>query len=345
LYSDPLRLKQILLNLVSNAVKFTATGQVQIVVTTTISPASEPLLRVDVIDTGVGLAPDHLEHIFEAFSQADSTTTRRYGGTGLGLHISQALARMLGGDITVRSQLGEGCVFTVTVATSAPATSAPPWPAPATLSPPSPEPDDAGLRREHPGLEAPAPLSAVVEGARSPAPSESRPAPASSVPARASVSAPPTHSVDAMAEKLPLAGLRIFVAEDGVDNQRLLRFHLTRGGATVTVFGDGAQCLSAMTVDGTLTGAIDTGHGAPCELVLTDMQMPEMDGYTLASTLRARGWDRPVIALTAHAMGGDEARCLEAGCDAYVSKPFNRTQLIEACQAALARYSLARTPA
>ncbi len=148
-----------------------------------------------------------------------------------------------------------------------------------------------------------------------------------------------------MAEKLPLAGLRIFVAEDGVDNQRLLRFHLTRGGATVTVFGDGAQCLSAMTVDGTLTGAIDTSHGAPCELVLTDMQMPEMDGYTLASTLRARGWDRPVIALTAHAMGGDEARCLEAGCDAYVSKPFNRTQLIEACQDALARYSLARTPA
>lgn len=166
MYSDPLRLKQILLNLVSNAVKFTATVQVQIVVTTIASPANETLLRVDVIDTGVGLAPDHLEHIFEAFSEADSTMTRRYGGTGLGLHISRALARMLGGD-----------------------------------------------------------------------------------------------------------------------------------------------------------------------------------GYTLASTLRARGWDRPVIALTAHAMGGDEARCLEAGCDAYVSKPFNRTQLIEACRAALARHSLARTPA
>ncbi|MBT9560977.1 MAG: response regulator [Myxococcales bacterium] len=336
IYSDPLRLKQIILNLVSNAVKFTSTGQVRIVATTTVSSAHEPLLQVEVIDTGVGLGADHLEHIFEAFSQADSTTTRRYGGTGLGLHISQALTRMLGGDITVRSRLGEGSVFTVTVATSAAGL----------LSPAPMETSERAPRHDAPVREA---LGSPQVAEEKPATGEPRVGTDSAASVMAEVADASPGSGVAAAERPPLMGLRIFVAEDGLDNQRLLRFHLTRGGATVTVFGNGAQCLSAMTVDGTLTGAIAQGGDAPCELVLTDMQMPEMDGYTLASSLRARGWTRPIVALTAHAMGGDEARCMEAGCDGYVSKPFNRQQLIDACRSAIANpraaYSFARTPA
>jgi PAS domain S-box-containing protein len=116
IYSDPLRMRQILINLVGNAIKFTETGSVRLVARLVDGPHPSPLFRIDVVDTGVGLSPAEIGKLFRPFNQADSSTTRRFGGTGLGLTISKRLAQMLGGDITVRSEPGRGSTFSVTLA-------------------------------------------------------------------------------------------------------------------------------------------------------------------------------------------------------------------------------------
>jgi CheY-like chemotaxis protein len=128
--------------------------------------------------------------------------------------------------------------------------------------------------------------------------------------------------------------VRVFVAEDGIDNQRLVRFHLERAGAEVRMFDNGRTILEALTSDGTVDGPLMPT--SPCDVVLTDMQMPELDGYRLAGMLRSKGWTGPIVALTAHAMAGDAERCLAAGCDRYVSKPIHRETLIGACARAAA---------
>lgn len=127
----------------------------------------------------------------------------------------------------------------------------------------------------------------------------------------------------------PLAGMRILLAEDGPDNVRLIRHHLQRAGAEVDVACDGHQAVTMLCQDGSVDGPLV--EPPAYDIVLSDMQMPIMDGYQTASLLRSKGWCRPIIALTAHAMSGDRERCFAAGCDGYVTKPIDRLQLIQAC--------------
>ena len=274
--SDPMRLRQILVNLVGNAIKFTEHGEVRIVVGT-----DADHLFFEIRDTGIGIAETQQAGLFQAFTQADSSTTRKHGGTGLGLHISQRLASMLGGRITVQSEPGRGSTFRLSIRAER-------WP---------------GARDLYAGPINPAP------GAAAPA-------------------------VQAGADVRPLEGLRILLAEDGPDNTRLITFHLRRAGAEVIAVENGRLAMERLTVDQSADGELH--NRSDIDLIITDIQMPEMDGYELAGLLRRRGWDRPIIALTAHAMAGDRERCLAAGCDAYCTKPVQATELVEACRGTLA---------
>jgi signal transduction histidine kinase/CheY-like chemotaxis protein len=265
---DPTRLRQILLNLVGNAVKFTTTGAVRIL-TGTEDGCQGPVLYVDIEDTGPGMIPEQCKSLFQPFCQADETVTRTHGGTGLGLVICRRLADLMDGDVILkRSQFGVGSSFR---------------------------------------LELPLDISSdetLVTTLRTPGLAESE----------------KDHSVKQNSLRL---SARVLLAEDGLDNQRLITFHLSKAGATVDVADDGQVALQKIEV------AIR--QGAPYDLLVTDMQMPVMDGYTLAETLREKSVDIPIIALTAHAMAEDRDKCLRAGCDDYAIKPLDKTALIETC--------------
>jgi len=266
--TDPTRLRQILLNLVGNAIKFTPRGSVRLEV----GPVEDTRLCFEVIDTGIGLDAEQQARLFTAFSQADASTTRRFGGTGLGLAISKRLAGMLGGDLRVRSVPGEGSTFTLTIDVGS----------------------LAGVRL----LDRPPEVRAAAE----------RPEP----------------SAD---ERQALRG-RILLAEDGLDARRLLARHLRAAGAEVETAENGlVACELALRA---------AEAGAPYDLILMDMQMPELDGYAAAARLRAAGYRGPIVALTAHAMEDERARCLGAGCDGFATKPILRRTLIEVARAYLA---------
>ena len=267
--TDPVRLRQILVNLVGNAVKFTEVGCITIALSC--DPAVS-LLRFDVIDTGIGISPEDCERLFGAFEQADASTSRRFGGTGLGLRISRRLAEMLGGRIAVASSPGSGSTFSVTIGTG----------------------DLTDVQLVAPDAE--------------PAFAEPHPLPAP------------------VPKALPLAGIRVLFAEDGPDNQRLIGFQLRKAGALVTIVENGRQAVESLTAGGSLDGPCI--EPPPFDVVLSDMQMPVMDGYDAARTLRSLGCRLPIIALTAHAMRGDAERCLAAGCDVYATKPIDRERLV-----------------
>ncbi len=276
--TDPARLRQILINLLGNAIKFTPRGHVRVVVRQAPTPAGRPGLAVDVEDTGIGLTEEQMTRLFQPFTQADTSTTRVFGGTGLGLTISRRLARLLGGDVSVRSTAGMGSVFTVFVETG--------------------PLDGVPMLNPHEAREL----------AERTATDDSRSASSGSGP-------PPSNS---LAEPL---SARILIAEDGPDNQRLLRHILTRAGAHVTIAGNGK-----LAVDMALAQA---GTNQAFDVVLMDMQMPVMSGYEAARTLRAAGYEGPIIALTANAMSGDREKCLAAGCNDYTVKPIRRAELLE----------------
>jgi len=255
--TDPTRVKQILINLVENAIKFTDSGEVRIVVG--LLP-DESRLRIDVVDTGPGIPDEMVDRLFQPFTQADSSVTRRFGGSGLGLSICRALSRMLGGDVTVETRRGEGSTFTVTIATG-------------TLE---------GVEMFEPGLK-PAGLRFDAGDIR------------------------------------PLS-CHILVVDDRRDMRYLAQHMLEEAGARVSLAGDGREALEEV--------AAAEAQGAPFDIVLLDMQMPVLDGYAAAKALRERGFDKPIIALTANAMRSDERRCLESGCDDYLSKPLSRSTLV-----------------
>jgi signal transduction histidine kinase/CheY-like chemotaxis protein len=260
--TDPLRLRQILINLVGNAVKFTEKGSIRVVVQQEGETDGCGKLRFDVIDTGIGIADDHTAKLFQPFSQVDSSTQRRFGGTGLGLAISKRLAMMLGGDIAVSSVFGKGTTFSLTIEMS-PLNDVPP----------------------------PQPSAHVAE-----------------------------QSTAAEGDPSKL-NCRILLAEDGLDNQRLISFLLEKVGAEVVVAEDGQKAVD-------LVGCED-GTDQGFDLILMDMQMPVMDGYEATRRLRAGGYRGPIIALTAHAMKEARQKCMNAGCDNYLAKPINRASLLQ----------------
>ncbi|MCU0718928.1 MAG: ATP-binding protein, partial [Pirellula sp.] len=271
--SDPTRIRQILMNLIGNAIKFTEKGEVSL----DVSFSSEPLPHISFVvrDTGIGMTPQQIDGLFSTFYQADASMTRRFGGSGLGLQISKRLALMLGGDLTVQSAFGIGSQFVFIL-----------------------------------------PVSEI--GTKSPTDtSESAP------------DSPTTVTSKGEAGNKPLLGVRILLAEDGVDNQKLIAFHLSKAGADVTIAQNGKEAVQSLTIDGTLDGPLTMPY--PFDLLLTDMQMPEMDGYTATKLLRSKDCGLPIIALTANAMLSDVQMCINAGCNEHVSKPVNRKQLIEIC--------------
>jgi signal transduction histidine kinase/CheY-like chemotaxis protein len=262
--TDPLRLRQVLVNLVGNAIKFTDQGEVCLAVRTSVE-GGRPRLCFDVIDTGIGMSEEQLGKLFQPFSQVDVSSTRRFGGAGLGLCISKHLAVALGGDIGVCSKPGEGSVFTVTV--------------------------DPG----------PADELHFVEVTRESTVQQSQTAwPA---------------DTDAIA----LHG-RVLLAEDGPDNRRLITRVLTHAGAEVTAVENGQLAVESA------LAARDAGR--PFDVILMDMQMPVLDGYDAARELRRQGYTGPIVALTAHAMAEDSGRCRNAGCNDYLSKPFQSQALL-----------------
>lgn len=258
--SDPVRLKQAIVNLVGNAIKFTRAGSVVLEVA---GEKSEQQLVFRVVDTGPGLTPEECDRLFQPFTQSDVTTTRKFGGTGLGLAITRSLSELLGGHVTVQSTPGKGSTFTLTVATGS--TDLVSW-----IS-------AMGRSTE----------SEVIQ------------------PTARIVIDPPA---------------RILLVEDGPDNQRLVSHILRSAGAVVTIASNGQEGVDAA------WEAFESG--SPFDLILMDMQMPIMDGYSATRLLRARGYSRPIVALTAHAMKGEIERTAQAGCDAYLPKPIPRDLLI-----------------
>ena len=255
--SDPVRLKQCLINLINNAVKFTDQGHIHVNVYTR-QVDDIPYICFDVEDTGIGIPSDRLNSIFEEFAQLESGTTRRFDGTGLGLAITKQLAHLLGGELTVTSEIGKGSVFSLVV--------------PAGVDPTSHSiPDKCDSRSE----------------------------------------SEPTFDED----RTVFSG-KILVAEDVKTNQVLIRLLLERFGLQVTIAQDGVE-------------AVDQAINNTFDLIVMDMQMPNMNGYDATRSLREKGITTPIVALTAYAMKGDDKKCLEAGCDDYLCKPIVRERLLQ----------------
>ncbi|MEM7234860.1 MAG: ATP-binding protein [Planctomycetota bacterium] len=295
--SDPTRLRQVLLNLVGNAIKFTESGSVRVVMELAgvpVETSEHPRLRWHVIDTGIGLGEEELASLFQPFTQADESMTRKYGGTGLGLAISRRLAELLGGTVSVVSEKGKGSTFTIEIDSGDLSTVAL-LETPKIRAEKAAPPSEASDRGEDSALssEVADPLSWEK----------------------------PSPTKTAKKRKGPKISGRVLLVEDGPDNQRLIAFVLEKAGATVEVAENGRIGLDRA------RAAWESEE--PFDVVLMDMQMPEMDGYTATSLLRKAQYPYPVVALTAHAMAGDRERCLDAGCDDFTTKPIDRVGLIE----------------
>ena len=263
--TDAVRLRQTLVNLTGNALKFTESGGVQIIARLIDLPEGQRL-SIAVRDSGIGIPEQAIARIFTPFSQADNSITRRFGGTGLGLSISRQLAEALGGGISVHSVPSEGSTFTVTI--------------------------DPGPLAGIPLLDAATALARV---------SEQTPE------SKATGSLPPA---------------RILVADDGPSNRKLVQLVLRRAGVEVLAVENGAQ-------------AVEQALSQAWDVILMDMQMPVLDGYAATTKLRQAGCQIPIIALTAHAMQGDEAKCRAAGCTGFLTKPINIDQLLATLAAVL----------
>ena len=295
--SDGFRAKQALVNLVGNAIKFTTSGSVEIRLSC-IRTAGR--LTFEVIDTGIGMTDDQTAAIFQPFSQADSTMTRRFGGTGLGLTITREIARLLGGDASVTSEPGLGSTFSLSIETG-------------------PLDDVAFVlsRDELADSESTDSPSNQTESASSKGQNELAKTKSAEDGATDTRADCPKKHPPTVSDNPQLSG-RILVVEDGPDNQVLISFLLRKAGAEVEIAENGAL--------GVEQALASRASGQPYDLIIMDMQMPVMDGYAATRTLRDSDWTGPIVALTAHALKEEADRCLAAGCDAYLRKPIERPE-------------------
>jgi CheY-like chemotaxis protein len=264
---DQIRLQQVLVNLVANAVKFTGDGG-SVSVTTSSCPVEDGRIPVTftIRDTGIGIDPDKFEIIFDSFSQADTSITRRFGGSGLGLAISQKLVEAMGGTIRVESVPGVGSTFSFTV--------------PFVSTPAEPERNRA--------------TSAAQEC---------------------------RHVITAVQDLRSGGTKRVLLVDDSHENRELMRLLLRSFPLELQEAGNGRDAVDLV-----------TAHSF--DLVFMDIQMPVMDGYTATRMIRKyeerTGLRKTtIIALTAHAYESDIQKCLEAGCDDHISKPFKKKTLLE----------------
>jgi signal transduction histidine kinase/DNA-binding response OmpR family regulator len=268
LKADPARLRQVLLNLIGNAVKFTERGRIEVAATAERRNGGN-ILRVTVTDTGVGIPAEHLDRLFVSFSQADASISRKYGGTGLGLAISKKLVERMGGAIGVESRVGQGSTFwfELPVEAAAPA-------------------DAAKTSRDIPAEQFTAAL-AVLRGRDCP--------------------------------------LRLLLAEDNTTNQIVVKAALAKHGVHPDIANNGLEAVQA-------ASAVDY------DLILMDMQMPEMDGIEATRAIRAlpgSAAKTPIVALTANTFASDIEACRAAGMNGHIAKPFRPNELIVSIAAAL----------
>ncbi|MBX3016346.1 MAG: response regulator [Bdellovibrionaceae bacterium] len=271
IYADPTRMRQILVNLIGNALKFTEKGGV--IVSVAYVPQDETMgeMIIEVADTGIGISREQQCRLFQAFEQGDRSTSRKFGGTGLGLAISRRIAQALSGSLDlVYSGEEKGSCFRLRIPTG--------------------------------DISQSVFLSSLNETS-------------------GTTAQPSTH---ARTLKPRLAGRRVLLAEDSSDNADLVTHYLRDEGADVSWVENGYR-------------AVETALGSGFDLVLMDVQMPGKDGLTATRELRAAGYTKPVLALTAHALKADIDRSLQAGCDAHVSKPVNREELVQVMLKAIER--------
>lgn len=250
--SDPVRVRQILTNALSNAIKFTSKGEVNLLIS-----FDGDILEFEIIDTGCGISSENQKNLFQSYKQANSSIGRKYGGTGLGLVLTRKLCAALGGDFWLqKSEPGVGSVFMAQIKAEEGETS------------------DAQLRFE-----------------------------------MDLTSLPP------QGPKEILKGKNILLVDDSKDNQDLFSIYLKEQKARITVASNGAQ-------------AIEKASHEEFDLILMDIQMPEVDGITAVQTLRQKGYQKPILALTAHAMKEEREKCIKTGFDDFLAKPLSYDELM-----------------
>jgi signal transduction histidine kinase/HPt (histidine-containing phosphotransfer) domain-containing protein len=283
---DALRLEQILLNLISNAIKFTAHGHIEVHASTVLRTGTTMVLEFSVTDTGIGMVPEQVSRLFTPFTQGDSSTTRKYGGTGLGLTICKRLVEMMSGRMTVESQPGQGSRFRFTVTLQCPTAT---------------DMASTSTDRNH----------------------------------RSATDDP--FAAERVARQI--AGARVLLVEDNSINRQIAAEILGRVGLDVEMAVDGREAVEAVLAS--LTPHPQQAHKT-FDLILMDIQMPEMDGLDATRHIRTdiRCASLPILAMTAHAMSGDRELCLSAGMNDYLTKPIDKRQLF----AALLRWIPSRDP-
>jgi signal transduction histidine kinase/CheY-like chemotaxis protein/HPt (histidine-containing phosphotransfer) domain-containing protein len=250
LQGDAVRLTQIIVNIVSNAVKFTEEGKITIAVHLLKSSDTNASIQIVIADTGIGIAPEKQQNIFERFQQAEAETTRRFGGTGLGLAIVKQLVNLQNGKLYLKSELGKGTEFIIELDYKLP--------------------DMEQLFSE---------------------------------------------AMAAETQPMSLQKIKALIAEDNLMNQHLIAHLMKSWSIDYTIVSNGKEVLNELNKDG-------------YSIVLMDIQMPEMDGYTATGIIRNElKRDIPIIAMTAHAMAGEKEKCLQLGMNDYVSKPIKETVL------------------
>ncbi len=300
LFTDKQRLRQILHNLLSNAVKFTERGRVELRIAMAGNWLADagPAVAFSVTDTGIGIAEDNLSTIFGAFQQGDGTMSRRYGGTGLGLAICREVGAQLGGQISVRSELGTGSTFTLYLPVS--------WPGADTAA------GDDGTAAATTGAATASPNGTVVTSPAAQGPGEPEGDAVAAVPVSAAI-----RPVAKGAAHERLRGRTVLIVDDDPRNAFALTGVLELYGLTVIHATDGRKGIEALQAGGV-------------DLVLMDVMMPQLDGYATTRAIRdmPQFAALPVIAVTARAMQGDREKSLAAGASDYVTKPVDTEQLL-----------------